>query len=95
MLGIILAVQVASIISFLTVFYSLISVALFAPVLAGLYSRRASARGVLWAIGVSVPCTLVLYGSAGAIPLGFLNPFAVGILVSGAVLWVVTALEGR
>jgi len=92
-LGIVIAVKAPSIISSLTLFYSLVSVALFAPVISGLYSARPGAPAALAAIGISVPCTVILNYAAGETILGPLNPFAAGILLSFAVLWGITLLH--
>jgi SSS family solute:Na+ symporter len=92
-LGIVIAIQFPSIVGSLTLFYSLVSVALFAPVLLGLYWSRPNATAALAAIAVSVPCTILLNYRAGSTVLGFLNPFAVGILVSFGVLWSVALLR--
>ena len=82
LLGIVIAIVVPSIITVLTLFYSLVSVALFVPVVVGLYWRRPDARSALSAIVVSVPFTLALQLWAPSRILGFLNPFAIGIAVS-------------
>jgi SSS family solute:Na+ symporter len=94
-LGIMIAVRFPSIISSLTLFYSLVSVALFAPVLLGLYWSRPDATAALAAIAVSTPCTILLNYTAGATVLGFLNPFTVGILISLGVLCSVTLIQKR
>jgi len=89
-LGVAVAVEIPSIVSSLTFFYSLVSVALFVPVVAGLYWSRPDARAALGAILTSVPCTLLIYFLAGEVVLGFMNPFIIGIGVSGVVLWFLT-----
>ncbi len=95
LLGISLAIQVPSIISSLTFFYSLVSVAIFVPCVVGLYSKRPNGRSALAAILVSVPVTLLLRYFMGDRILGFLNPFAIGIAVSFAVLWGLTIADER
>ena len=89
-LGVAVAIEIPSIVSSLTFFYSLVSVALFVPVVAGLYWSRPDARAALGAILTSVPCTLLIYFLAGEVVLGFMNPFIIGIGVSGVVLWFLT-----
>lgn len=89
-LGVVLAVVLPSIISTLTLFYSLVSVALFVPVVLGLYWKRPDALSALWAIGLSVPCTLALQIWRQGKIFGLLNPFAAGILVSLAAFWLAT-----
>ncbi len=94
-LGVAVAIAVPSIIDVLTVFYSLVSVALFVPVVAGLYSRRPDAAAARAAILTSVLTTLALHNSVGARVLGFLNPPVAGIAVSFVVLWGVTLFRAR
>ncbi len=94
-LGILVAIRVPSIISSLTLFYSLVSVALFVPCVVGLYSQRPTARSALAAIAASVPVTLALNYLAGERIPGFLNPFMIGIVTSFVVLWGVTIAEER
>ncbi len=94
-LGVAVAIQIPSIISSLTVFYSLVSVALFIPVVAGLYWARPDADAALAAILTSVPCALLVYYLAGEVVLLFLNPFIIGIAVSAAVLSLLTILRSK
>jgi SSS family solute:Na+ symporter len=94
LLGVIVAIKVPSIISVLTIFYSLVSVALFVPVVVGLYWRRPDARAALWAIAISVPCTLALQIWIGGRILRFLNPVVIGIAISLAVLLLLTLKSG-
>ncbi len=89
-LGVLLAIRIPSIIATLTIFYSLVSVTLFAPVVSGLYSRRPDARAALAAIGASIPATLILQRYFGNTILGILNPYLLGIALSFAVLWIST-----
>ncbi len=90
LLGVLVAIQLPSIISALTVFYGLVSVALFVPVVAGLYWRRPNARAALSAMAVSVPCSFALQMWVGGRFLGFLNPFVLGIAISLVVLCIQT-----
>jgi len=94
-LGVIIAIRIPSIISVLTVFYSLVSVALFVPVVVGLYWPRPDARAALAAITLSVPCTLALQIWTGGRILVFLNPFVIGMGVSLAALCLVTVFTGK
>ena len=90
LLAVIVAIRVPSIISVLTVFYSLVSVGLFVPVVVGLYWRRPDARAALWAIVISIPCTLTLQVCVGGRIFRFLNPVVIGIAISLAVLFILT-----
>jgi len=92
-LGVAVALSAPAILDALTFFYSMLSVGLAAPLLSGLYSRKPDARAALAAISASVPLVVVLhFGAAGRI-LGFLNPAAIGIAFSFAVLWGVTLVR--
>ncbi len=55
-----IAIEAASIVSVISLFYGLLSVALFVPVMAGLYTRRASAPEALAAIACGVSVMLAL-----------------------------------
>lgn len=84
--GILLAIVLPSIIAAISIFYGLIAVALFVPVLAGLYSKRvlssAAVSGIVCAIAATV-FTIVATGGRG---IGILSPQAVGILVAAVVM---------
>ncbi len=87
-LGVLLAIVLPSVIGSLAVFYSLLSVSLFVPVVAGLHSRRAGVPEALAAIGAGVTA-LVAARLAPPLP-GVWTPNTVGLIVSavafGAVL---------
>ena len=84
-LGTALAVVSESIVDVLSFFYTLLSVSLFVPILAGLYLRRVGTPEALGAIaggvGVSV---IVQFGSGGASVAG-LTPAMIGLVA--AALW--------
>jgi SSS family solute:Na+ symporter len=93
--GTAVALGAPTVIGALTVFYALVSVALFVPVVAGLYSRRPDARAALAAIAVSVPLTVALHLGWGERVIGILSPTVLGIAASFTVLWGVTATRRR
>ncbi len=98
-LALLLALVLPTVIDSLTIFYSILSVSLFVPVVAGLYTRRPGVPEALAAIGAGV------VGLAGARLLGlgtlhrFLDPTVVGLVASGLafalVLWARTEKTGR
>lgn len=89
-----LAIGLPSIIAALSIFYSLVSVALFVPLLLGLFSRCSLANTAFVAIVVSVAVTaLVHFVTAGA-GLAGLSPVALGILVSLVIMLVGLVIEG-
>jgi len=93
LLGVAVAIRIPSIISALTLFYSLVSVALFVPVVVGAYSRRPDATAALAAMGAAVPTTLLIHYGIGDTVLGTLNPFIIGITISLVVIWGVTLVK--
>jgi SSS family solute:Na+ symporter len=88
-IGIVLSIYLATVIGALRLFYSVLGVSLFVPVLGGLISKRAGAREALAAIAVGL-VTLVVVGLG---PLRtmypWLDPTLTGILAS-AIAFAVT-----
>ena len=80
--GIALALWLGSIIKALLVFYSLLVVTLFVPLVAGLYSTRPSASAALTSIAAAVPATLAVHTFTSGQGFGLITPVAAGILVS-------------
>jgi len=86
--GVILALQLATVIQALDTFYALLTVSLLVPVLGGLYSKRAGAPEALAAIASGVVTLLVIrFFLAGRY--GWLDPTLMG-LVAAAVAFAVT-----
>lgn len=79
--GVGLAVVIPSVVDALVIFYSLLSVSLFVPVVAGLHSRRPGTGEALAAVGGGVVVLLVAR-SAGAG--GWMPPTAWGLLAAAA-----------
>lgn len=87
-LGVALAIVSPTIIGVLTIFYTLLTVSLFVPVVAGLYTTRPGSPEALAAIGAGVASVAALQvAGAGAMAL---TPSVVG-LVGGAVAFGVVA----
>lgn len=84
-LGVLLSILLPSVIGALTLFYGLLSVALFVPFIAGLYSSRLSARHALAAILLSVPGASVFHLITGG-GVGPVSSTAFGIFVSFLVI---------
>jgi SSS family solute:Na+ symporter len=91
LLGVGLAILLPTIISALTIFYGLLAVALFVPLILGLYWQRVSARAALLSIMGGVATTLLVDRWTAGQGWGVLSPHAVGILV-GLLLALVTTL---
>jgi SSS family solute:Na+ symporter len=82
-LGVLLALAFESVIDALTVFYSLLSVSLFVPVVAGLHTRNVGAKEAFAGIGVGVPLLLLAHLHTGGRGYGIWNPTLIGLLASG------------
>ena len=91
--GVILAIVLQTVIGALTIFYSLLVVTLFVPILGGLYSRRAAAPEALAAIAAGVVALAVVrFGLAPIYP--WLDPTLAGI-VSGAIAFATVLMLRR
>lgn len=89
LLGAGLGILLETVISALTIFYTLLSAALFLPLLAGLYTKRVDSHAAIAGMGVSVAATFLLERlTAGqgkwGLPSLILGSIA-GLLVMGAV----------
>ncbi|MBQ7196271.1 MAG: sodium:solute symporter family protein [Synergistaceae bacterium] len=88
-LGVVLALRLESIISALTIFYSLMSVSLSAPLVFGLFSKRASNAGAIFSAVAGVALTLfITFYKANVVDFGFikLNASTCGIIFSFIVM---------
>lgn len=92
-LGVIIAIYLSSIISALTIFYTLMSVSLTAPLLFGLFSTRPTAAAASVSAVIGVGLTLILtYGFSGFKLFGILNAQTSGILISLIVMLVMVMM---
>jgi solute:Na+ symporter, SSS family len=93
-IGVLLAIQLPTVIGALSIFYTLLGVSLFVPVLAGLYVRRAGMPEALAAIvaGVSFVLAVQLSGQAGRAV--WTNPNVGGLTAAGLAFLVVMAVRG-
>jgi SSS family solute:Na+ symporter len=88
-LGTLLAIALGSVVNALTIFYTLIGVSLFIPIVAGLYVRRTSAAGALAAMIAGVCGSLAVHLLTGGGGWGVVTPAIAGLAGAG-VAWVVT-----
>ena len=89
-IGVVLSIWLDTVIGALTIFYSLLVVTLFVPVLAGLYVKRAGEREALAAIGAGVAMLFVTrFWIVGRYP--WIDP-ALGGIIAAAVALVVTLM---
>ena len=90
--GVVLAIQLETVISALGIFYSLLSVSLFVPVVGGLMSRRAGAPEALAAMAAGILTLLVTTYVTGGF--GLLNPNLLGLAAS-ALAFVLVGMRKR
>jgi SSS family solute:Na+ symporter len=90
--GVLLSIWLQTVIGAITVFYSLLVVTLFVPVIGGLYVRRAGSREALAAVAGGVVTLLVVrFGVAGAYP--WVDPALSGIIASAVAFFGVLVLR--
>ena len=90
-LGVLLAVVFPSVIAALSIFYTLLGVCLFVPILAGLYLRRVGTPEVLAAITAGVVLMLAAHLSTGGRGYGLASPALVGLTAGAAACALVAA----
>ena len=88
-LGTMLAILLGSVVSALTIFYTLIGVSFFIPIIAGLYVPRTSAPGALATMIAGVGAALVVQIATGGRGWGLVTP-AIGGLAAATGVWVIT-----
>jgi len=84
--GILLAMVLPSIIAAVQIFYGLIAVSLFVPVVAGLYSRRVLSAAALSSIFAALAATLITIRVTQGHGVGVLSPQAIGITTAALVM---------
>lgn len=88
LIGVLLSIWLQTVIGAITVFYSLLVVTLFVPVIGGLYVRRAGSREALAAVIAGVlTLGVVRFGVAGAYP--WVDPALSGIIASAIAFFAV------
>ena len=85
--GILAAIVLPSIIAAISIFYSLIAVALLVPVLAGLYSRRVLTAAAIASILAAILVTGVTIISTGNRGIVIFSPPAIGIVTAAVVMF--------
>ena len=84
--GILLAAVLPSIIAAISIFYGLIAVSLFVPVVAGLYSKRVLSSAAIASILSAIAATVIVTYATNGRGVGILSPQAIGILTAAAVM---------
>jgi solute:Na+ symporter, SSS family len=92
--GTALAIALGSVVNALTIFYTLVGVSLFIPIIAGLYVRRTSAAGALATMAAGVGAALALHVATGGRGWGAVSPAIAG-LAAAAGVWVITLVVFR
>jgi len=87
--GVLLALWLPNVVSALQIFYGLLTVALFVPLVFGLYWRRPKANAALVAIVAGVGSTSGLQAFGSGAGIGLLSPVACGILAAAATMTLV------
>jgi SSS family solute:Na+ symporter len=87
--GVVLAIGMADVIESLTIFYTLLGVSLFVPIVAGLYVPRTSSAGALASIVAGVGGMLVVHALTGGRGWSMMTP-ALGGLLAAVAVWVIS-----
>ena len=85
-LGILAAIALPSIIAAVKIFYGLIAVSLFVPVIAGLYSQRVLCSAALSSIVAALVATVATMLLTGGRGIGLFSPEAIGIVTAATVM---------
>jgi SSS family solute:Na+ symporter len=88
-LGVVLTVLIPTVIASITIFYSILSVSLFVPVVAGLYTRRPGVPEALAAIAAGITGLFAVRMSGLQAASRWLDPTALGIVASAIAFFVV------
>ena len=79
----------ATIVTVITIFYTLVTVTLFVPIVAGLFAPTTTARGALASIVAGVGGALAIQIATGGAGWGMITP-ALGGLILAAVAWAIS-----
>jgi SSS family solute:Na+ symporter len=94
-LGVAIAILLADLVAALTIFYSLVGVSLFVPVVAGLAGRRGGAPEALASIGAGTATLLVVQLATDGRGYGIFNPSLIGLIAAATGFLVVWLARGR
>ena len=92
--GTALAIVLGSVVNALTIFYTLVGVSLFVPILAGLYVRRTSAAGALLTMIAGVAAAVTVHVLTGGRGFGLFSPAVAGLAAAIGV-WVITLFVSK
>ena len=94
-LGVLLAIVSPSVIGALSIFYTLLGVCLFVPMMAGLYVRRAGTPEAMAAIAGGVSVMVAVHLATGGRGFGIVSPALAGLIASVLACSAVLALRRR
>jgi SSS family solute:Na+ symporter len=92
--GVVIAIQLETIVLTLSIFYSLVGVSLFVPVVAGLAGRRGGAPEALCSIAAGVATLLAVQFATAGRGWGVFNPNIVGLMAAAAGFAIVLFARG-
>lgn len=93
--GVLFAIVLESVISALTIFYTLLSVSLFVPVVAGLYSRRPGVPEAMGAIGTGVLTVIAFQLLRGGRGVAGLTPALIALCLAALAFLVVSFIRRK
>jgi SSS family solute:Na+ symporter len=93
-LGVALALSFEDLVETLTIFYALLGVSLFVPIVAGLYVKQTSSEGALASIAAGVTGWAAVYVATGGTGWGIVTPPAAGLLAAIAA-WAISLAVSR
>jgi len=93
-LGVALSLAFVDLVETLTIFYALLGVSLFVPIVAGLYVRRTSSSGALASIAAGVAGWSTIHLATGGTGWSIVTPPAAGLL-SAIAAWAITLAVSR
>ncbi len=91
--GVLLALALGSILEALTIFYSLLSVSLFVPILGGLFVKRTTTGAAMAAIAMGVGVMLTIHAATGGRGWGVVTP-PFGGLAAAVGAWAIALMFG-
>jgi len=94
-LAVLVAFVSKTIVDALSIFYTMIAVSLFVPVIAGLFLRRPRPGDALAAIAGGIVVVAVLQFGLGGAPIGFLTPAMAGLIAAAVAFGVAAAVSGQ
>jgi SSS family solute:Na+ symporter len=93
--GIVIAALLSSIVAAVSIFYGLLAVSLFVPVIAGLYWKRVNSGAVLASIFSALTATLLVSQYTHGRGLWILSPQAIGIATASFIVGLCTLMKNR